>query len=262
MNTLLTLLLTLLPAADLFAQSRECQFTAERSATIDAAGAEMLRLHARAGSLRIVGRSDLSEIRVRGEACASRAELLEGIRLATDRSGGVVRVEAVMPEDPWHWRGGNNQALLDLVVEVPETLALDVEDSSGGIEIRNVGPLLLDDSSGDIELLGIRGDARVKDSSGGIYIEGVEGSLWLDDSSGGIDAREVRGSVIVERDSSGDIRITNVAGDVLVQRDSSGDIEVAGIGGDFVVERDGSGSIRYRDVAGDVRIPEDKRRRQ
>ena len=237
----------------------DCRYTAERDATVDAAGADLLRLSAAAGSLRVVGVPGLQEIRVRGEACASRRERLDEIRLVADRSGDEVRVQVEMPDRSGSWWRGNDEMRLDLVLEIPEDMALDVDDSSGDTEIQNVAALSIDDSSGGLDLRDIGGELRVRDSSGEIRIDGVRGDVRLHDSSGGIEVRDVRGSVTVERDSSGGIRITEVTGDVLILRDSSGGIAVASVGGDFVVERDGSGGISYRDVEGGVDIPDDKR---
>jgi hypothetical protein len=230
----------------------DCAHRAERTATVPAARADLLRLAARAGSLRVEGRPGLSEVRVRGEACASSESYLEAIQLVTERSGGEVRVEVQMPE----MRGiGRMYSRLDLVVEVPQGLALDVTDSSGEAEFRGVATLRLEDSSGEIEVADVAGDVQIDDSSGEIRVRGVRGDLRLRDSSGGIEVSGVQGAVLVERDGSGEIRIADVGRDVRIERDSSGSIEVWDVRGDFVVERDGSGRIRHRDVGGSVSIP-------
>ena len=233
------------PAAD-------CEHTAERTATVSAAGADLLRLRAMAGSLQVVGRAGLREVRVRGIACASDRRDLDDIRIEAGRTGSEVGVEVRMPE----MRGiGNREARLDLVVEVPEGLAVDAEDSSGEAEFSDLGALRVHDSSGSLRIEDIRGELRVRDSSGELRIRGVDGDVHILDTSGGVDVSEVTGAVDVEADSSGDITVTDVRRDVLIRRDSSGGIQVRGVGGDFRVERDGSGGIRYRDVAGQVRIP-------
>ncbi len=230
----------------------DCGYRAERTAVVSASDADLVRIAAGAGSLRIEGRPGLSEVRIRGEACASEARYLEGIRLRAERSGGEVRIETLMPEMSGF---GRKSATLDLVVEVPERLPLDVDDSSGDVEVRRVAALRLSDSSGGIEVSEVAGDVEVDDSSGDIRLRGVRGNVRLSDSSGGIDVRDVAGSVRVEADGSGDIEISDVGRDVVIDRDSSGGIHVANVEGDFVVERDGSGGIRHQDVGGTVRIP-------
>lgn len=251
----LSLLLPCAGAAQGFGE--RCEHRAERSATVPAAGADLLRLTAAAGSLRIEGRPGAGEVRVRGVACASSAALLEGIDLEAGRAGDEARVEVRMPEE----RGGRGDryARLDLVVEVPATLALDVEDGSGGVEVRGVASLRLRDGSGEVEVAGVAGDVQIEDGSGEIRLSDVRGSVRLDDSSGGIEVRGVQGDVLVERDGSGEIDISGVTRSVRVDRDSSGEIRVSDVRGDFVVDRDGSGGIRYDDVAGTVRVPARRR---
>jgi hypothetical protein len=218
-------------------------YDAPRNATVNASGATMLRIDARAGNLRVTGRADLTEVRVRGTARASGKGLLEDIKLEAVRTGNEIHVRADIPEqrgNNWRW---NEQALLDLVLEVPATLPLDIEDSSGDIIIESVAAKIrIDDSSGDI---------RVRET----------GDVWISDNSGGIDVRNVKGSVDIDEDSSGEIEVYDVTGSVHVGRDSSGSIDVSRVGGDFIVERDGSGSIDYDGVKGKVDIPSKDRHR-
>jgi len=192
---------------------------------------------ARAGQLRITGRADITEVRVRGTARASSRSLLPDIKLEAVREGNEVRVRAIIPEhrDCCDW---NDQALLDLVIEAPAKLAMDVEDTSG-----------------DMTIEGIAAKVRVDDTSGNIRVRDAGGDVWISDTSGGIDIRGVKGSVDIDEDTSGEIEVDDVTGSVHVGRDSSGSIGVSRVGGDFVVERDGSGSIDYDDVKGKVDIP-------
>ena len=124
------------------------EYEAARDATVPAAGATVMRLDARAGSLRIEGQNGIGEVRIRGTARASSRELLEGIKLEANRDGNEVRVEVVIPEI--RESGWDHQAALDLVIEVPASLPLDVRDSSGDVEIRNVARLDIDDRSRDL----------------------------------------------------------------------------------------------------------------
>lgn len=247
LTTLLTLISTLVsPGAD------PCRYTAERTATIAANGAQTARIIARAGSLRIEGREGLSEVRVRGTACTSHERYLDGITLETGRSGDEVRVEAEMPTV----RGiGSFHATLELVIEVPAGMTLYVSDTSGSAEISGVAAVDVEDGSGELTVRDIAGPVRVEDGSGSLTLERIAGDLWVSDGSGGMDIREVEGSTVVDRDGSGSIDIDDVRGAVLIRRDGSGSISVARIGGDFTVGSDGSGGISHRDVSGTVRIP-------
>ena len=210
-------------------------YDAQRSATVHAAGATSVHVDARAGQLRVTGRADLTEVRVRGTARASSRNLLEDIKVEAVRNGNQVEVRALLPEiRDSRW---NESAMLDLVIEIPAALALDVDDTSGDLTIESVSAKV-----------------RIEDSSGDIRVRDV-GDVWISDSSGGIDVRGVKGSVDIDDDSSGEIEVYDVTGSVHIGRDSSGSIDVSRVGGDFVVEHDGSGTIDYDGVKGKVDIP-------
>ena len=237
-------LFTLAALAVLPVSAAAQDYDAPRSATVNAAGATLLRIDARAGNLRVTGRPELTEVRVRGTARASSRSLLEDIKLETERNGNEVSVRVVIPENrgrdwnDWH-------AMLDLVIETPAALPVDIDDTSGDMTVESVaGRLRIDDNSGNIRVRDAGSDVMVRDNSGGIDIQGV------------------KGSVDIEEDSSGEIEVYDVTGSVHVGRDSSGSIDVSRVGGDFVVERDGSGSIDYDGVKGKVDIPNRDRYRR
>jgi hypothetical protein len=236
-------LATLALVAALPAAAHAQDYDAPRNATVNASGATLLKIDARAGQLRVTGRTDVTEVRVRGTARASSRGLLDDIKLEATRDGNTVNVRAVMPE--YRDSGWNTQALLDLVIEVPAALPLDV-----------------DDTSGDLTIEGVAAKIRIEDNSGNIRVRDAGGDVWISDSSGGIDIRGVKGSVDIDEDSSGEIEVYDVTGSVRVGRDSSGSIDVSRVGGDFIVERDGSGSIDYDGVKGKVDIPSKDRYRR
>jgi hypothetical protein len=216
---------------------RDADYTAPRQASASAAGARRILVAAGAGSLRIEGKRGLTEVRARGTAYASSRGVLDEIRLVANRRGDVVELRTEIPEQ----RGGdwdNFQAGIDLVVEVPDSLALDVEDGSGGLEIRNVGAL------------------EVTDGSGEMTIEHVRGSLTIRDGSGTIRVDDVRGAVDVPSDGSGSLEISRVAGSVHVGFKGSGSVDVDDVAGSFTVANKGSGGVTYRNVKGAVQVPE------
>ncbi len=206
------------------------EYSAPREASIAIGDATSVRVVARAGSLSVEGRSDLTEVRATGTAYAAREDELDDIELTATRSGSTVLIEAHIPD--------RQQVKLDIVIELPASMALDIEDSSGSIEIRDVAGV------------------EVTDGSGSIMIEGVAGDVTLTDGSGSIEVREVGGRVVIADDGSGSIEIANVEGDVIVEEDGSGSISAANVGGDFVVQRDGSGGIQYDLISGRVSVPD------
>ncbi len=233
----------------------DCNHSEKRSGSLSLDGIEKVEVIARAGSLEVIGKSGLSTIRAKGEACASREKYLDDIRLRVTKRGSTAIVEVEIPRiSSWGWTVSRS---LDLVVEVPEGIAVDIDDSSGSMEVRNVGDLYIDDSSGGIEIYDISGEAEIRDGSGSITVTKVAGDVRINDGSGSIDIRDVDGSVIIEDDGSGSIDIENVLKDVIIEDDGSGSIYVSHVRGDFTVRDDGSGGIRFNDIDGRVRIPRD-----
>ena len=232
----------------------EDDYTAPRSATIPTTGATSIRIDARAGTLRIEGREGITEVRARGTARASSRSLLEDIKLIAEREGNEVVIRAELPESQSNWSWSRRVAL-DLVIEVPNTIALDVSDSSGDVEIRGTAALDIEDSSGNLTIENVAGALNISDSSGEIVVRGARGDVTIEDSSGGIEVHDVTGSMTVDRDSSGEIEATRVSGGVLVRSDGSGGIDVDDVGGDFVVRKDGSGGINYHNVKGKIELP-------
>ena len=240
-----------IPSAD--AQHRD-EVTGPRAATVSASGARTARIEARAGSLRIEGRAGLTELRASGTARASSRGLLEQVRLTAERRGDVAYVIVEIPDRRDNWDDDQHMSL-DLLVEVPNTLALDVEDTSGELEIRGIGPLDLRDNSGNATIENVGGRLRVRDGSGELRIRDVRGDVTLEDGSGGVYLRNIRGSVVVERDGSGELEADEVTGSIRIESKGSGPVDVARVGGDLVVRRKGSGPIEYRDVRGRVDVP-------
>jgi hypothetical protein len=229
-----------------------CSEKAPREASVNAAGARTVRVLASAGELKIHGSDGASAVAVHGTACASDADRLAGIKLVAERRGDVVHIEAVIPDD---W--SNGARALDLDIEVPASIALDVEDGSGSADIRGVASIRIEDGSGDLRIDGVRGAVTVDDGSGSLNVANVEGAVRIKDGSGEIVVHDVA-SVLIDEDGSGGVELSHVRGNVVIRDDGSGSISVADVAGDFTVDSDGSGGIDHRDVRGRVKIPSDK----
>jgi DUF4097 and DUF4098 domain-containing protein YvlB len=247
----------------------DCKFTADRSAGLDLAGIERVVILAGEGDLEVRGSGTAKRIEVRGKACATSQEFLDQTSLKVRRDGNVATIETDIPD-----ARSRQQAWIDVGIALPATLSVEITDSSGDSELRDLRALQVKDSSGDLRIESIAEGVDVSDSSGEIVIDKA-GSVKLQDSSGNINVREVardvdvssdssgdieiqgvRGRVHIVQDSSGDIRVRDVKGSVDVETDSSGDIRVADIGGDFTVQDDGSGEVNYENVTGRVSVPQ------
>ena len=233
-----------------------CKFQKDIDLTLDLSASEVLAIFAVAGDLDVVGVAGSDQAVISGKACASKESWLEESSVST-KSGKQAEIIVNLPKTDGGWISfGSNYARLDLRVEVPQELALEVTDSSGDMFLKNIADVQIRDSSGDIEVEHARATVSIRDSSGDIDIDQAEGDLTIEsDSSGDINANDINGSVLVISDSSGDIDVSHVSDDVVVERDSSGDIIASDVGGDFRVLKDGSGGIRSNNVAGEVQIP-------
>jgi hypothetical protein len=204
-------------------------------------------------------------VQVRGTARATSRNRLQDIRLIAERRGDVVYIKSDMPDESgsgfWNIGRDDWNLQLDLVIEVPQNLALDVEDGSGEAKFVNVGPMRLSDGSGGLDINGVKGDLEVEDGSGDLIIENVEGKVRVSDGSGEIRAKNIVGDFVVDEDGSGNIDVAGVGGSMRVEEDGSGGIDVDRVAGDFTVDHKGSGSIRSSGVRGKIDIPDRHRRR-
>jgi hypothetical protein len=239
------------------ASSDWCKFEKDIDLTLDLSASDVLAISAAAGDLDVIGVSGSDQAVIRGKACASKQAWLDESEVST-KAGKNAEINVILPDTDGGWTSfGNNYAGVDLKIEVPQDLMIEVRDSSGDIFLKNVAVAQIQDSSGDIEIEGARGPVSISDSSGDIDIDEAAGDVTIEsDSSGDINASDITGTVLVKNDSSGDIDIARVSKDVVVERDSSGDISATDVDGDFRVLKDGSGGIRSRDVRGEVEIPE------
>ena len=233
-----------------------CKYEKEIDLTLDLSASDVLAVSAAAGDLDIVGVSGSRQAVIHGKACASKESWLAESEIVT-KQGKRAQIMVELPNTDGGWSlTGNNYAWIDLSIEVPQELALDIRDSSGDVFLENIAGLQLQDSSGDIEIENARGSISIRDSSGDIEIDETEGDLIIEsDSSGDIYASDIKGGVLIKQDSSGDIRVSRVSDNVVVERDSSGDISASDVGGDFRVLKDGSGGISSKNIEGEVDIP-------
>lgn len=233
-----------------------CKYEKDIDMSLDLSASELLSITAAAGDLEVKGVSGTDSAAITGKVCASKEAWLEDSSVQTE-AGKHAKIAVDLPDGNTGWSfTGNSYITLDLVVEVPQDLALKIKDSSGSMYLENIAAVEIDDSSGEIEIENARETVSIRDSSGDIDIEEAGGDITIEsDSSGGIYARDIDGSFLVVKDSSGDIDVSHVSKDVIVERDSSGDISASDVGGDFRVLKDGSGDIEASDVKGETVLP-------
>ncbi len=239
-----------------YAAADECDYRADREVQLDASGVKRLRVFAAAGSLRIEGREGSTMVSAEGRACSSSASLLDRIQIETERNGDVLTVRVEIPDSAFGWR---SHAWLDLEMDVPSNLRVEVDDGSGSAIIRGVASLEIEDGSGEIGIRDIGGDLEIRDGSGSITANVIEGTVTIrEDGSGSITLTDVLGDVEIRDDGSGSITIRRVKGSVHIGEDGSGSITIVDVSGDVIVDDDGSGGIYLDDVGGTISIPDQR----
>ena len=235
----------------------DCKYEKKIDMTLDLSSSDSLSIIAAAGDLDITGLAGTQEAVIHGRVCASKEDWLKAANIMT-QSGSQALISADLPDINGGWSlTGNSYISMDLRIQVPQDLILEVKDSSGDMFLKDVSVATISDSSGDLEIDSGRHAVSIRDSSGDIDIDRSMADVTIEsDSSGDIYVSDIQGSLLVVRDSSGDIEARHIDGDVTVERDSSGGISARDVTGDFSVLRDGSGSITSNNVQGTVNIPE------
>ncbi len=211
-----------------------------RELDLDAAGIDVLRIDAGAGSLTVEGRegadaiSVVATIQVDSRDEDKARELIEeGLVLTLEKDGDRAVLRSEFEDGFWSWGDGGSVAL---VVEVPQGMALNVDDSSGSIKIYDTNAdINIDDSSGSIQVDGA-GSVRIDDGSGSIIVKRASGDVNVVDGSGSITIKDVGGSVTID-DGSGSINVSNVEKDLIIEDDGSGGLNFSNVRG--TVESEG-----------------------
>jgi hypothetical protein len=240
------------------AQWRDDAYTSPRNGSVNASGAKRIQIEASAGFLKVKGVAG-NDVKVTGLARASRQNLLAEIKLIAERRGETVYIKADIDDRNNGWNDDSYRAL-DMTIEVPTQLPLEIEDGSGEIEISGTAGVDLTAGSGSIDMRDIGGAVKIEDGSGEIQLRNIRGNVDINDGSGEIVARGVTGNLVIDDDGSGSIEGYDVSGSFVVRNDGSGGIKADGIGGDLDVRSKGSGGVDYYNVKGSIRIPDDDRR--
>lgn len=197
-----------------------CDARRSLSEQIDVQDAASAKIVAYAGSLRVTGDAGISRVEASAEACASDEAALDEMDLLVERRGEEVYVETVMGGG----HGWSTNRRMDLVVSLPDSLAVEIIDKSGDLRVERVATAKIDDKSGNIVVDDVRGSLEIEDKSGDIRIDHVVGDVRVDDKSGNVQVSNVSGDVIVY-DKSGDIIVRDVAGGLSVPDDGSGEVD-------------------------------------
>jgi DUF4097 and DUF4098 domain-containing protein YvlB len=237
------------------AAAEQCRYSAPRNAEIDAAGLKQLSVRIGPDDLVIRGEPGLTNIVVKGTACASNEKWLKDVKVEASRQGDSASVVA---RDGNHTMFmsffGGSYAYLKLDVRVPQALAVKLDEGSGDASASDLAALDATLGSGDLKVHGVAGAFGLRVGSGDVEAVDV-GSLDLSSlGSGDVSVDAVRGAAHVSAVGSGDLGLSNLKGDVAIGSIASGDAKVTGVGGSLKAESVGSGDLVVRNVTGNVTV--------
>ena len=246
--------LLLLPA---LASADECAFQKPLSGSLNLTGVRTLEIRLGRHDLHLNGVPGTGG-QIRGRSCASSQERLASLQLTQRREGDRLVLSA--EHDPQGWSinfFGSSYAFLDLQLDVPQGLAVELSVGSGDADVAGIDRLDSQVGSGDLRVHGIRERFTASVGSGDIVAEDV-GEIHVGSvGSGDFSARNVRRDVEIGSIGSGDAGLRHVDGNVIVGSIGSGDLDINGVAHDLRVRSIGSGDISHHDVAGRIDVPSD-----
>ena len=230
-----------------------CRGDSPRNVTTDAREATVLRVIGDRGDLSVVGRPGLTEIQVRGVACASHRSKddVDSIVLNTSFEGGKIIVAVIIPASI---EGGR----LDLEILVPEDLPrVEIDDAHGPVFVTNVRELEVTVGNGVLEATRIGGSVNVSSLRGSMSLSDVLDDVTVDaiHGYGTVEIDGVGGSVVLGVNRSGPAKIANVGGNVIVGNAGYGDLSVSRVAGYLLVEENPGGQLQTDRIGGSVRLP-------
>ncbi|MGE5675325.1 MAG: hypothetical protein ACM3XM_15855 [Mycobacterium leprae] len=227
----------------------ECAFSAPRSANVEIGKATKIRVSAAAGSLQILGRPGLTAVRATGTACAQTSEGLNRIQLKTQTVGDAVEVNVEIQGVVL----GSQK--LDLTLEVPDNIQLQVTDPSGTATIRQIQSLFLSKGSGETDVSAVSGDVNLKNTSGSLTVSHVLGNGVIASGSGTLTVRDIGGNLNITDKASGETLVEQVDQNLTLGTMGSGTLTVRQIGGEVKLAQKPSGSLTITGVGQGVAVP-------
>jgi len=212
-------------------------FSETRTLNLSAGGIKKLSIDCGSGFLKVNGKAGLQAIEVTAEIVSQyestnriKKLIKDHLILTLERRGSTAHLTSKF-EGVRSFFSGHGDIQINLTVEIPEIMNLDIHDGSGTTDIANVtGKLKLDDGSGETNIENVQGDVDIEDGSGSLTIKKIAGNVEIEDGSGSIGINDVSGDVVVD-DGSGSITIRNVGQDVIIHESGSGGVSISDVRG-------------------------------
>lgn len=191
-----------------------CPYTATDTSTLENVDGSGLRIAAGAGKLHIRGTNDRN-IHIRAERCASTPAILSKLAMDVRRDGRDVIVSIRVPRELFSSSEGS-VATADLWIEVPRSVDVQADGSSGDVQVADVRSLKLNSSLGDVRVEDVAGEVDVRAGPGSIVVSGCRGPVSIDQGVGAITIRNVESDVHVAKNHTGPIELRDVRGKITI----------------------------------------------
>jgi DUF4097 and DUF4098 domain-containing protein YvlB len=198
------------------------------------------------GQVRVVARK-----RVKGGSADRAKRLLENVEVRIEQKGNDIFVEPHLYEQERSWldlfRG--KRFRVDFEITVPRETAVNAQTVSGDLDLNGTrGPARVESVSGDVNIEDVQGPMRIKSVSGDVQCTDYVGSVEGSSVSGDVDIRgRVRACEL--HTVSGDISIDiepEVGGRECRLKTISGDVEVGLLTSSCICE--------YHTASGDLEV--------
>ncbi|WP_413473269.1 hypothetical protein [Shewanella baltica] len=214
----------------------------QRELTLDSQDLQGLIAETGAGSLEIIGVEGLTQIKLVADIYSNDDSK---VILTLEKKANKAKLKADFEQSGFN----NYSPYIDLKLQVPANLALDIDDGSGAILISKMtADINVKDGSGELIING-GNNVSIDDGSGDIEVSQINGNLTIDDGSGAIKVTDVRGNIAID-DGSGNIEVANVQSPVTIT-DGSGDINIFNTKG-LTILAAGSGDVKFNKIDGPV----------
>jgi len=178
------------------------------------------------GQVRVVARK-----RVKGGSADRAKRLLENVEVRIEQKGNDIFVEPHLYEQERTWldlfRG--KRFRVDFEITVPRETAVNAQTVSGDLDLNGTrGPARVESVSGDVNIENVQGPMRIKSVSGDVQVTDYVGSLEGSSVSGDVDIRgrvhscelhTVSGDISIDLDpevGGRETRLKTISGDVEV----------------------------------------------
>ncbi|MGH8325484.1 MAG: DUF4097 family beta strand repeat-containing protein, partial [Steroidobacteraceae bacterium] len=157
------------------AGAEPCRYSAPRNVTLDATALKSLLLTLGSTDAHVRGMAGLSQIEVRGTACASNPQWLDDLEIDTSRSGSqaTVTVQTGHHDEVFGLLGFSRYAYMKLSVSVPPQLAVLLHSGSGDVTADSLQSLDFHSGSGDLKAYQIAGPLALQLGSGDVDAHSV-----------------------------------------------------------------------------------------